>query len=287
MLARKDNKVDIRLIAFDLDGTLLNDRKEVSPRTMRALERAAEKGVILVPATGRVRNAIPKAVLELPFVHFLITVNGAVVWDLDREDRIYRKVFTKEQSLELWDYMVQYDAMCDIYENGQGYMEPKNLDMVGTYVLFPEMVEMVKRTRKVIPDVRQHIVQAKEGVEKFNMYFVDRELQAQVKADLKQRYPYMKATTSLVNNIELNHKDADKGHGLRALCEHLGIPVECAMAFGDGDNDIAMLQAAGYGVAMGNADACVKESADLVAQTNEEDGLARVIEMYILNDTSL
>jgi len=274
--------VDIRLIAFDLDGTLLNDRKEVSPRTMRALERAAEKGVILVPATGRIRNAIPKAVLELPFVHYLITINGAIVWDLNKEERIYRNVFTKEQSLELWDYMNRFDAMCDLYQDGQGYMEEKNLGMLDDYVLFPEMIKMVKASRLVIPDVRRRIEQSEEGVEKFNMFFVDRELQARVKQDLKDRYPYLKATTSLVNNVELNHMGADKGVGLRALCDYLGLPIECTMAFGDGDNDSAMLVAAGCGVAMGNADDCVKASADVIALTNEEDGLARIIEEYVL-----
>ena len=274
--------MDIRLIAFDLDGTLLNDRKEVTPRTMRALEKAAEKGVILVPSTGRIRNAIPKAVLELPFVRYLITINGAVVWDLNKEERVYRKVFSKEQSLEVWDYMMQFDAMCDFYESGQGYMESKNLDMLESYVRFPEMIKMVKATRQVIPNCREWIERAEDGVEKFNMYFVDLNLQARVKQNLKERFPYLKATNSLVNNVELNHMDADKGVGLRALCEYLNVPIEKAMAFGDGDNDSAMLLAAGCGVAMGNAEECVKECADMIALTNEEDGLARIIEEYIL-----
>ena len=120
------------------------------------------------------------------------------------------------------------------------------------------------------------------GVEKFNMYFVDLNLQARVKQNLKERFPYLKATNSLVNNVELNHMDADKGVGLRALCEYLNVPIEKAMAFGDGDNDSAMLLAAGCGVAMGNAEDCVKECADMIAPTNEEDGLARIIEEYIL-----
>ena len=273
--------MDIRLIAFDLDGTLLDDRKKISERTLAALKRAGEKGIILVPATGRIRGAIPKAVLELPFVHYLITLNGAVVWDLKKNTRIYQKIFDQEQSLELWDYMQPYDAMCDMYLGGQGYMEPRNLEMLDTYVLFPEMIQLVKDTRKVIPDVRDFICRSETGVEKFNMYFVDRELQARVKADIKQRFPYVKATTSLVNNIELNHTEADKGRGLTALCDYLGIRPEQAMAFGDGDNDTAMLIAAGCGVAMGNAEASVKEHADRITLTNEEDGLAAVIEEYI------
>lgn len=274
--------MDIRLIAFDLDGTLLDDHKNISERSMKALEAAAEKGVILVPATGRIRSAIPKAVLELPFVRYLITLNGAVVWDREKEERIYRKIFSKEQSLAIWDYITQFDAMCDIYEDGQGYMEPKNLDMLEEYVYFPEMIQLVRDTRKVIPDIREHIRRAGNGVEKFNMYFTDRERQAGVKADL-QKFPYLKATTSLVNNIELNHAEADKGRGLKALCEYLGISTKQAMAFGDGDNDTAMLIEAGCGVAMGNAEPSVKAQADRVAETNNADGLAKVIEEYILS----
>ncbi|MCI8514545.1 MAG: HAD family phosphatase [Lachnospiraceae bacterium] len=273
--------MEIRLIAFDLDGTLLDDHKKVSERSLRALEAAVKKGVILVPATGRIRNAIPKAVMDLPLVRYLITLNGAVVWDLEKEERIYQKIFSKEQSLALWDYITQFDAMCDIYEDGQGYMEPGNLAMLEKYVHFPEMIQLVRDTRKVIPSIREYLVRLDNGVEKFNMYFEDRELQARVKEELK-RFSYLKATTSVINNIELNHVEADKGRGLTALCEYLGISKEQVMAFGDGDNDIAMLTAAGCGVAMKNAEPSVKEQADRIAESNNEDGLARMIEEYIL-----
>lgn len=273
--------MEIRLIAFDLDGTLLDDHKKISARSLRALEAAAEKGVILVPATGRIRNAIPKMVMELPSLRYLITLNGAVVWDLEKEERIYQRIFSKEESLTLWDYITQFDAMCDIYENGQGYMEPGNVDMLERYVHFPEMIQLVRDTRKVIPNIREYLSSLDNGVEKFNMYFEDRQLQARVKADLK-KFSYLKATTSVINNIELNHVEADKGRGLEALCRYLGIPKEQVMAFGDGDNDTAMLIAAGCGVAMKNAEPSVKEQADRIAESNNEDGLARIIEEYVL-----
>lgn len=273
--------MEIRLIAFDLDGTLLDDHKKISERSLRTLEAAAAKGVILVPATGRIRNAIPKIVMELPSVRYLITLNGAVVWDLEKEERIYQRIFSKEQSLTLWDYITQFDAMCDIYENGQGYMEPGNVGMLERYVHFPEMIQLVRDTRKVIPSIREYLNGLENGVEKFNMYFEDRKLQAKVKADLN-KFPYLKATTSVINNIEVNHAEADKGRGLTALCQYLGIPKEQVMAFGDGDNDIAMLTAAGCGVAMKNAEPAVKEQADRIAESNNEDGLARIVEEYVL-----
>ena len=269
--------MSIKLIAFDLDGTLLDDHKQISDKTLEVLQKAADRGVILVPATGRIRGAVPEFIRNLPYTRYLITINGGVVWDTGKDYIVYQKVFNREQSLEVWDYLQQFDAMSDIYANGTGWMQPKNQEMIDTYVLIPEMRKLIRSTRNITPDVREYILHC-EGVEKFNMYFKEGEKQARAKRMISEHFPFLKATTSVLNNIELNHFEADKGHGLRALCDYLGIAPEETMAFGDGDNDTSMILLAGTGVAMGNGEESLKKVADRIALTNEEDGVARMIE---------
>ena len=272
--------MSIKLIAFDLDGTLLDDHKQISEETLSVLQQAAERGVILVPATGRIRNAVPEFIRNLPFIRYLITINGGVVWDTKEDRMVYRKIFDREQSLEVWDYLKQFDSMNDIYADGSGWMEPANQEMIDTYVLLPEMRKLVRQTRKLTPDVREYLLHC-EGAEKFNMYFYDGAQQARAKKMIAEHFPFLKATTSVLNNIELNHIEADKGFGLRALCEDLNILPEETMAFGDGDNDTPMLKAAGIGVAMGNAVDSVKEAADRITLTNEENGVAVMISQVL------
>ena len=94
--------MNIRLIAFDLDGTLLNSSKVISPHTRSVLERAAAKGAILVPATGRLQNNVPEEVLSLPSVRYVIAINGAAVYDLDEKKFLYRAELGKEESLQFF-----------------------------------------------------------------------------------------------------------------------------------------------------------------------------------------
>lgn len=278
--------MNYKLIAFDLDGTLLDDHKCISDRTMEVLTAAADRGVILVPATGRMRGALPKAVAELPFVHYLITINGGIVWDTDKEKIIFSKIFNRDQGLAVWDFIQQYDALKDLYAEGYGWMNPENPDLIEHYAIYPEIIKLIRSTREVCPDVREHIL-AGDGVEKFNLYFADLDKQAAAKKEIAEKFPYVKATNSVINNIELNHFEAHKGNGLSALCEYLGIPLEETIAFGDGDNDTPMLEAAGLGVAMANGDESVKAKADYITLTNEENGVAELIDRLILKGGTL
>ncbi len=269
----------IRLIAFDLDGTLLDDRKRISDRCFRAMKEAADQGVVLVPATGRLLTALPKELMSLPYIRYVISLNGGVVWDTRENTVLYKRILSAKEALLVWDFMEQYKGMRDFYADGQGYMEPQNQTLMETHVLTDEMRELVRSTRNVIPDGRAKIA-AGSGVEKFNLFFEagERKRQDRARKEISEAFPFVKVTSSVVNNLEINHKEADKGRGLAALCAHLGISLSETAAFGDGDNDAAMISAAGLGVAMENGEEGLKKIADKVAPSNEDDGVARVIE---------
>ena len=117
--------MNIRLIAFDLDGTLLNSGKTVSPRTKAALTRAAEHGVVLVPATGRLHRDLPADVASLPSLRYVIAINGAEVFDLKEDRLLYQAELDRTDALELMKYMDTLPAIYGWYQGGQGFISSR------------------------------------------------------------------------------------------------------------------------------------------------------------------
>ena len=114
------------------------------------------------------------------------------------------------------------------------------------------------------------------------MFFRDMELRAQKLVELQERFPDIVVSSGIVNNIELNSEDAHEGAALLALCQHLNIDPSETIAFGDGLNDISMLRAAGIGIAMENAPQSIKDCADYITDTNDNDGVAQAIARFCL-----
>ena len=112
----------IRLIAFDLDGTLLNSDKILTQRNKAALERAAEKGILIVPTTGRLFKGMPAEIRQFPFLRYAITINGAAVFDTETGDNIYRAEIPLESALEIMTYLDQFPIVYDCYKDNTGWM---------------------------------------------------------------------------------------------------------------------------------------------------------------------
>jgi len=113
---------DVKLIALDLDGTLLNSDKALTARTRAALESAAERGVRIVPATGRFYRGMPEAVRALPFVRYAITMNGAQVLDAETGETICSAEISTEEALAFYEHLDTLPVICDCYIDGWGYM---------------------------------------------------------------------------------------------------------------------------------------------------------------------
>ena len=271
----------IRLIAVDLDGTLLNDQKEITPRTRAALEAAAARGLELVPATGRTVSGIPAELRAMAGVHYAITANGARVMDLTTGQAVRELYIPRDKALAAYDVLSRYDCLADLFQDGQGYTTQAN--QAAAYRFVPDNLRAyVLNTRKIIPDLRAYIASQDRGLEKLTVFFTD-ETQRQ-KAWAEVEALGVTVVSSLPMNMEINAAGVDKGAGLLALAGHLGLPASALMALGDGGNDTAMIRAAGLGVAMGNAFPEVKEAANYVTASNNEDGAARAIEKFVLED---
>lgn len=269
-----------KLILTDLDGTLLRDDKSLSPANRAALVRAAAQGAEVVVATGRFFGGIPRELLELPFLRYFILMNGAKVYDR-REDRVlYRSEIPLAQAERVMDLLEPLDCTVDCYQNDVGWMERRYFDHLDYYVTDPVSRAMVRSHRRPVDDLRAQVRAGGDTVQKMQAYFPHLELRPRVMALLRQEVPGVVQSVSLPTNLELNAAGATKGAALAALCRALGLDPLDTAAFGDGTNDVSMLAAAGVGVAMANGAPETRQAADLVTASNQEDGVALVLDRW-------
>ena len=284
MAQKRDTAAKIRLIAFDLDGTFLDDRKNCIRENMDAIRAAAERGVHIVPCSGRIYTGIPEEIRNLDFVRYCITVNGAKVYD-SREDRvIYRAEIPVEDAERIFEYAETLPATYDCYMGDRGWMEHRFYDYIEDTVTDEAVRNMVRKMRTPVDDLRRFVRERNQPLQKIQFLFRDLDRRRREMEEVARRFPDYLVTSSLYNNIEINVKAANKGAGLRALCDHLGIALSETMALGDGGNDVTMLRAAGIGVVMGNAEDEVKACGDVTVGTNEEAGVAEAIRRYVLTE---
>lgn len=271
----------IKLIAFDLDGTLLKDNKELTPRTLKALGRAADAGICLVPATGRLYDGVPEEVRDLPYIRYVISSNGAEVYD-SREKRIlYRAEMNQDEVQQFFNCTRDLPAIIGCYKNGKGYMEEKDIEKIAAYASSKELFQMMQRTYVPVENLEAYLRKSGENVQKMVLFFKDLEEKKKALEDLNVKLSNLAVSTSIVNNIEVNAGGANKGAALKFLREYLQIERMETAAFGDGTNDIAMLTGAGIGFAMGNACQETREAADKVTLSNEEEGVAYEMEQIL------
>ena len=274
----------IKIVALDLDGTLLDSRKGLSPRNRAALERAAEKGVYIVPTTRRFFGMMPAVVRELPFVRYAITINGAQVYDREADEAIVREEMPVEDSVAMMEMLDGHDVIYDCYRQNWGWMTESLQAKAADYATDEHYLKMVLEFRRPVPDLKAYLREtaAEGGVQKV-MLFSRRddpsavELAA-IRREMAERFPSVRVTASTWNNLELNSSAAHKGNALRRFAEHLGLSLENCAAFGDELNDLSMVEMAGVGVAMANAVPEVKRAASRIASSNDEDGVAVALE---------
>ncbi|MBQ3000619.1 MAG: HAD family phosphatase [Oscillospiraceae bacterium] len=271
----------IKIIAMDLDGTLLDSEKRLSEENRAALQRAADMGIEIVPTTGRIYKLIPEAVRELPFVHYAVTVNGAEVYDVKNDRVLAKSELAYEKTVEIMAYLDGFDVVYDCYQNGGGYMTKAFLEKVGNYLTSDYFASLYQSSRHPVPELKAYLLEQKQGVQKVQFCTKDLSLRAFLLEDLKNRFDGVAISTALPYNGEINEKNAHKGGALQKLCTHLGCTMENVMTLGDGLNDITMLELAGISVAMENAAPEAKAAAKYVTGSCDESGVAQAINKFI------
>lgn len=270
----------IRMVGFDLDGTLLTTDKRLTEYTKEILRKAIRRGVIVLPVTGRPLSGVPKEISGFPGIRYMITSNGARV--VENGKTIRENLLSVEKARKILDIFEDYDTLRDIYYDGQGYMPKAFIERVGEYVSSPAMAQYLVSTRVAIDDLRAKFEEENRSLDKIQALFNKKTEQEEAWKRV-QALGGLEITGALDMNIEVNAGGVHKGMALLWLAERLGIGRGEVMAFGDGSNDLRMIEEAGTGVAMANAIQPVLDAADLAALSNDEDGVARIIEEYVLS----
>lgn len=276
------NGYRIRMIGLDMDGTLLTTEKELTEHTREVLREAIDRGVVVLPATGRPLTGIPEEVLKFPGVRYAVASNGARIVDFKESRVLYEDLVPYETGRRVLEICSRYDSMLEIYYDGVGYAEEEKLKHLDEYVPRLPMARYIASSRRPVADVRAMHEERKAPTDKVQALFRTTEECKKAWKEVEKEIPDIEITGALSNNIEVNAKGVNKGRGLMILGELLGIHREEIMAVGDGSNDIAMLREAGLGVAMENATEAVKAAADVVTLSNDQEGAAAAIEKYVL-----
>lgn len=275
-----------KVFATDMDGTLLNNKKEISEKNLKAMHDLYSEGIEVVICTGRPFSTVKKYLEQLDFPCWVIVNNGSVIRNKNRE--VISATYIKEEILKQVITTLE-DEQAYFHASDENYIYIKNISkrikMIHDYifrvekskfksiwtsvynVLFSNTHKKVKFTSFIEKGGKiASIFVVCRNREKLN---VIREKLASIKD--------IDISSSGKDNIEILDKEATKAHGLSRLLSKLNISPSEMVAVGDNLNDLTMIKYAGLGVAMGNSETKIKQNADWVTKTNEEDGVAHLI----------
>lgn len=269
----------IRMICIDLDGTLLmEDHHTIPPRNLMAIRQAAQAGIAIVPATGRIFARVPQEVRGISQLRYAIVINGAEVLDLEENRALYTAYLPVETVLRILERIAPLGLMPEIYRKDHMLIEAGDLARLRTTGVERDHLEHLLRREQPVEDLVGFVREHPDSICKVNLpFFEDLGLRTELRREL-EGWGGIQCSTSMGSNLEINAEGATKGAAVRALCDALHLSREEVMAIGDSDNDIDLLRAVGCPVAMGNASAQVKTLAKMQTATNEEAGVALAIE---------
>ena len=274
----------IKLIAMDMDGTLLNDdHATISRRNLDALHAAAERGIEVVIASGRTWSLLEDIARNIGVVRYVLISNGAAILDLKTGEWVLQVGMPERQVLDFIRVLDDHNTPFELFCEGAAYMERKYQERAMQYVLSPAYGKLFQERMTLV----DHLAPAIAGrtVEKIHVFHVEPEERVELTAALQAVGPFESAC-AYATNMEITSPDADKGRALSVLCQRLGIDASEVMAFGDADNDLGMLSWAGCSFAMGNGTDKAKAAAGQVTGTNSESGVAQGVERYALSQQS-
>lgn len=261
-----------KLVALDVDGTLINDEYRITERTSATIREVSRQGARIVLCTGRAPASTLPLLSELGLEGAVITHNGAATVDSSGPELLHQYAFETDRVERLIEFCRAEGVHLDVNSTFSLYVEQLSEEAREAYRKF--YIEPI-----LVEDLRQ----VREPLVKITMYAGKDVLDRLLAAWPEIGDPMLRPIRSDEYFIDLMHVQASKGNALKALAESWGIAPEGIIAIGNYYNDLDMLQYAGIGIAMGNAPDDVKKSADFVTATNNEDGVHLALERYCLS----
>jgi len=270
-----------RMVISDLDGTLLNSNKEVSPENREAIEKLNQQNIHFVPASGRAWGEMPLSIRENPNIRFYITSDGTQIYDKLDGEVIWEKKISGETSKWILDELYKHDV-CLMLHDGMGSYADKAQDDDATYTrmnMNRTWIDHIRDTNEFVAGYKE-FVYGLGGYLMVCAFFADPVALAECKEKISN-HPELVVVQSDPNNLEIYCRQAGKGKAMRALAEILGFPYKHTIAVGDSTNDSEMIGYAGLGLAMENAVPELKGKADFIICDNDSHAIAYVLEHYI------
>ena len=289
-----------KFVAIDLDGTLLNSYGEVTPATKEALLKAKEKGVEIVLSSGRPISSTESLARELGVDNYLISGNGAAVYDIQNQKLIWDRFLTKEQVLNIAKLCEDNSFFYNVYTEDEVIASSLNYNVLFYHKENLKKIEEKRTHINVVQNIAEYIEQS--GKDKFlkitvcdESQFIFNSIMKRLKLIdgidvLETEYMSRKKIKSGTEDVsiqyfytEVTNKNVNKWSAIEFLLNMLNINKEEVLAIGDNMNDIEMIQNAGLGVVMGNSNPKMKEIADEIVSDNNSEGVLEAFNKFILN----
>ena len=271
-----------KIVATDLDGTLLNNQADISFENIEAISAISKKGAYVVPASGRSFSEMPEKVKNHPDIRYFICSNGAMVYDKKTGNK--KVFFIKKTALkEIFDVLKSYEVHISVRYGGKLLVESgiQTEENFKYYNLCEPHCVVIRKFSEHVEELEKYCL-ANNDTEVVSLFF--KNMSEKIKCrELLEKNENLLVTSVDEYNLEIFDKDAGKGNALKCLADMTGVEYHQTISVGDSDNDMSITVASGLGLATSNACDSLKKAADKVICSNEEHVIKYIYENYFSN----
>lgn len=270
-----------KIIATDLDGTLLKSDTTVSSENLCAIKRLSKKGIKTVVLTGRTFYEIPYELRSCDEIEYFIYSNGAGIQS-SKKGIVYYNTFDRKTSCEIYEILDSFDTLIELYSNHFPYIDEEDYsnDSFEYYRIDESFLPEMKKSRKPIKNLKGLLTDESYKIEMFDVFFRNDSEKEACRKLLLEKFDGIEITSSLSSNLEIIKKGTNKGFGLKKLCEITGYDLDNIIVVGDSKNDITAFNTAKTKYAVSNACDEIKSLADKIICSNDE-GIMKYMENEI------
>ena len=259
--------MDIKIVFSDIDGTILNKHHQPTPRTVETIQRLCQEGRPFVLVSARMPRGVYTVQRQLGITQPIVAYSGGLILD-EKGDTLLSRGFCPAKALEIKGYVDHKGTCCSVYSGDQWYVDDQSDPWIQQEITITKVTPIEGNMKDLLDGT--------SVVHKLLLMGQPQRIET-LEQELKQRFEGLRIYRSKSTYLEIMDESASKSEAVKELCRLKGIPIEQSVSFGDHFNDIDMLAATGMGFAMANAPRQVREMANHVAKSNEEDGVARAI----------
>lgn len=273
-------KNDVRLLALDLDGTVLRSNNTLADEVKASVEAAIAHGIEVVVASGRPYISMPKEILAIEGINYVVASNGAAVYDGSGR-RVISMPMKSDDVLRLLRLTEDYDLIWEAFLEGETCTDRRYYEDPVSYGCSEAYVDYVRSSRGCSNDMRGYILSHADCLDSVEFVCSDAALREPLRRMLERELDGLYITSSSADFVEFMDKNATKSNAVRSICKLESIPLINTAACGNADNDVDMIAQAGLGAAVKNATRRCLDAADITVSSNNDHGVKELIEMII------